>query len=148
MTHGAEGEFTFERAEAGIGDLPALQDVVAEACATAGAPDTACADLRLAVEEAFTNVVEHAYGAASRGWIAVRLRVTARAIEVVITDAGRRFRPEDVPTPGLADDWASRNIGGLGWHLITRVMDEVHHTPRTPSGNVLRLVKHLPSAAG
>lgn len=138
---GPEGAvFRFERAEAILEDLTALERTVAEACDAAGAPPAVRADLRLAVEETFTNILVHGYGSVPGR---VRCEVVARAgdIHVRFDDDADWFAPEDVPVPPLTAPWSERKIGGLGWHLIRRLMDEVRHTRRTPRGNALTLVK-------
>jgi anti-sigma regulatory factor (Ser/Thr protein kinase) len=48
-----------------------------------------------------------------------------------------------VPAPDLAAGWEERDAGGLGWHLVRRLMDEVRHEAPPDGGNRLTLIKHL-----
>ena len=58
-------------------------------------------DMRLAVTEACTNVVRHAYGG-SEGTIDVVVRPRGELLEVVVTDEGRGLDPSpDTAGPGL-----------------------------------------------
>ena len=43
--------------------------------------------------------------------------------------------------PDLTSDVEHRKAGGLGWHLVKKMVDEIRYVPDTPSGNVLTLVK-------
>jgi anti-sigma regulatory factor (Ser/Thr protein kinase) len=59
------------------------------------------ADIRLAVTEACTNVVRHAYGDRA-GDIDVVVRPRGRALEVIVADNGRGMGPSpDTSGPGL-----------------------------------------------
>jgi len=58
-------------------------------------------DIRLAVTEACTNVVRHAYGDRT-GDIHVIVRPQGRALEVIVADSGRGIGPSpDTSGPGL-----------------------------------------------
>ena len=64
-------------------------------------PDAVIADVRLAVTEACTNVVRHAYEGCE-GTIDVVVRPNGDALEVVVADAGRGIGPSrDTAGPGL-----------------------------------------------
>lgn len=147
MTDAGTRVFTRRIDAARLGDLADILATVVEACDAAAAPPAVRTDIRLAVEEAYTNIVVHGYGGARTGPVLLRITVTQGAVTVCLEDEAPVFHPEEVPTPGLADDWGEREIGGLGWHLIAQVMDEVHHTPRSPVGNVLTFMKRLPAGS-
>jgi serine/threonine-protein kinase RsbW len=64
-------------------------------------PPAVTDDMRLAVTEACTNVVRHAYSG-DDGTIDVVVRPTGRELEVVVADAGRGIGPSpDTAGPGL-----------------------------------------------
>ena len=97
-------------------------------------------DVKLAVEEACTNVIEHGYGEQG-GPIDLVIRGDDDEIVVSIRDRAQPFSPDDAPPPDLTSDWADREIGGLGWHLIKRLMDRLAYEPSLATGNELTLVK-------
>lgn len=135
----------FETGAARLEDLPALQAAVGRACEAANAPDAVRADVRLAVEEAFANIVLHGYPMRRPGWVRCEVRGEAGHVTVSLEDDAAPWEPARVPPPPLAASWSEREIGGLGWHLIGQLMDEVRHARRTPRGNVLTLVKRWAS---
>ena len=124
-------------------DLSALLAFVDRACEAAG-PDVGFA-VRLAVEEVFTNMLEHGYGGDGPGTVAID--VDDARVRVVLEDEAPAFDPGDAPAPDFASDPMEREPGGLGWHLVRQVMDDVRHTARGERGNTITLVKRLPATA-
>lgn len=123
--------------------LEAIQIFVVDGCRRAGADDTTAFDLRLAVDEACTNVAMHGYAGAGPGPIGVVLESDGARIRVTITDRGVPFRPERVDPPDLGADAENRPLGGLGWHLIRQVTDEIEYHSASDSGNRLVLGRRL-----
>jgi anti-sigma regulatory factor (Ser/Thr protein kinase) len=77
-------------------------------------------DLRLAVTEACTNVVRHAYSAGEPGTIDLTITPAEDALRVVVSDRGRGIGPSpDTKGPGL------------GLPLIAAIVDslEIEQTP-------------------
>jgi anti-sigma regulatory factor (Ser/Thr protein kinase) len=122
--------------------LPALLTFVRERCARAGLPAAVAADVCLATEEACTNVIEHGYAGMSPGPIALRLEHDGERVVVSVEDQASPFDPRSIAAPDIDAPWDERQLGGLGWHLINTLMDEVRHEP-LPVGNRLTLVKRV-----
>ena len=120
--------------------LRALLDFVSESCVTLGVDDGAARDVRLAVEEACMNLIEHGYPPGPPGPIEVSITAQDARLIVEIRDRAPPFDAARVPPPDLDADWKARRIGGLGWHLIKRVMDDVVYESNA-GGNRLTLVK-------
>jgi anti-sigma regulatory factor (Ser/Thr protein kinase) len=101
-------------------------------------------DIDLAVEEASTNIVRHAYEPGQVGDIRVRVETVGDDLLITLTDWGRPFEADaaylavDVPVEVRAE-------GGMGVLLIHELMDDVTRTTSSiPGGpNVLKLVKHV-----
>ena len=93
----------------------------------AGASDTLVDGVRLAVSEAVTNAVRHAYPL-TEGEVRVRAKVNDDALEVVVSDdgCGVRSRTDDT---GL----------GLGLALICEVSDQMTLAPRADGGTDVRM---------
>ena len=102
-------------------------------------------DIDLAVEEASTNIVRHAYGPDHAGDILVRVEAVDDAVCVTLTDWGLPFNAEDSVPLDVDAPVESRTEGGMGLHLVQKLMDDVvRKTASAPGGpNVLILSKHL-----
>lgn len=91
----------------------------------------------LAVDEALTNVIRHAYEDASPGVMKVVLEDLPDRLEIMIEDRGRKFDPTKLPPPKLPRE----KPGGLGIHLIRTIMDELIYDTAFTEGNRLRMIK-------
>jgi serine/threonine-protein kinase RsbW len=127
-------------------NLQVIRDFIEDACRRAGVERSAAFDLKLAVDEACSNVVEHGYAGMAPGPIRVTFDADGDRVVVAIADRGRAFDPSDVEAPDLDSDWEHRRIGGLGWHLIRRSVDAMDYETNRESGNRLTLVKTTPLA--
>ena len=85
-------------------------------------------DVRLAAEEVCSNVIAHGYPG-SAGPVTLRLERRPHAVVVTVEDTGVPFDPASAPEPRLDAEWDQRPEGGLGWHLVRQVMDEIRHEP-------------------
>jgi serine/threonine-protein kinase RsbW len=100
--------------------------------------DEELSDLKLALTEACTNAVQHAYGDQD-GVVEIRYELHADRIVVEVSDNGSGFAPPvEAPT---ADDGLSE--GGLGIAIIRALSDEFEIGERAGGGSTLRFVKLL-----
>jgi serine/threonine-protein kinase RsbW len=127
-------------------NLQVIRDFIEDACRRAGVERSAAFDLKLAVDEACSNVVEHGYSGMAPGPIRVTFDADQDRVIVAIADRGRAFDPRDAAAPDLDSDWEHRRIGGLGWHLIRRSVDAMEYETSGENGNRLTLVKTTPLA--
>ncbi len=93
-------------------------------------------------DELLNNVVSYAYQDDREHEIRVRVEVAGERLLVSIADDGIPFNPFDADTPDTGLALEDRTIGGLGIHLVLKVMDKVAYQRRTDK-NVLTLVKKL-----
>ncbi len=121
-------------------DLARLAAFLDNACA--GIDADARGDVRLAIEEVFTNIYAHGYRGQS-GPVDIRISHSSGRITVAIADAAPAFDPASAPTPDINSDFDGRSVGGLGWHMVRRVMDEVGWASGVGRGNVYLLIKHV-----
>jgi anti-sigma regulatory factor (Ser/Thr protein kinase) len=121
-------------------DLALVIDFIEQACARAGVDPAAWFDLQLATEEACANVIEHAYREAG-GKYEVRFDVRDHDVSITIHDHGRSFDPTSVPEPDLMGPLEERPLGGLGLHLMQKVMDEIRFSFSPEEGNTVIMVK-------
>jgi serine/threonine-protein kinase RsbW len=121
--------------------LLSIRRFVEDACAQAGLDDSTSYDIKLAVDEACMNIVEHGYAGMDPGSILVSLQYGGQKLVVRITDFGHPFEPSEPPVPDLEEKLAGE-AGGFGLYFIYRSVDSVNYQA-TQSGNTLTLVKDL-----
>ena len=97
----------------------------------------------LAVDEAVSNIIEHAYENTLEGEITVAVTAGDGQFSVTISDQGKQFDPGGVAEPDLEEHIKLGKKRGLGLFLMRQVMDEVNFHYREGSENVLTLVKYL-----
>lgn len=124
-------------------ELPALLEFVERACARCNAGEADAFAVRLIVEEACMNVIEHGYRGVAAGPITLRCRCTRGALIVTICDRAEPFDPGDAPMPDLTSEWGKRRVGGLGWHLIRHLTHRIRYRADAERGNRLTLVRRF-----
>ncbi len=122
--------------------LAAIGEFVTRAAQSAGLDDRAVYAVELAVDEACSNIIEHAYGGECRGEIEIICATTAKGLSITLRDYGCAFEPATVPAPDLSGNLENIAGGGLGLHIIRRLMDEVHFEFTEDAGNTLKMVKY------
>ena len=122
-------------------NLPRFLGFIDDVCARIDADEGTKYALRLAVEEVCTNLIVHGYKNRPAGPIEVVAHDDGDRVTLVIHDRAPPFDPKNAPAPDLTSDVEHRRVGGLGWHLVKKMVDEIRYVPDTPSGNVLTLVK-------
>jgi serine/threonine-protein kinase RsbW len=96
-------------------------------------------DLKLALTEACTNSVKHAYEEGGEGTVDILYELEPDRLAVEVGDAGAGFAPHDSGDAN-GDDLSE---GGLGIEIIRAVTDEVEIEEREGGGSRLRFVKFL-----
>ncbi|MBD0329698.1 MAG: ATP-binding protein [Thermoleophilia bacterium] len=107
---------------------------------TRGLDDELVADLKLALTEACTNSIRHAYPQAN-GIVEVVYDLFPDRLVIEVADSGAGFaRP-----PGARLEASELSEGGLGMAIIEAIADELEIGPGAGGrGATLRLVKRLP----
>ena len=121
--------------------LEAIDQFVADAAECAGFDGCTVYQVQLAVDEACSNIIEHAYGGEGRGVIECSHYIRDGDLTIVLRDYGQPFDPSDVPEPDVEAGLEERPEGGLGLYFIRKIMDEVTFKFDAITGNVLTLVK-------
>jgi serine/threonine-protein kinase RsbW len=101
--------------------------------------DEALHDLKLALTEACTNSVKHAYEEGGEGTVDILYELQPDRLAVEVGDAGAGFELQE--SGGANGEVLSE--GGLGIAIIRAVTDEVEIEPREGGGSRLRFVKFL-----
>lgn len=100
-------------------------------------------DICLALEEIFSNVVEHGFSSDSEQNFAISLRPDSTGLTVTVREKGLPFDPELIPeySPPKAEDDA--DASGLGTFLMKRMVDEIDHRNLGREGREISFTKYL-----
>ncbi len=124
-------------------NLALIREFISGVGGRSGLPADELGKLELAVDEACTNVIEHAYGHDTTKEVIVRATFDEEQIQIEVIDTGRGFEPEDVKQEEVLRLIEQRARGGLGMRLMKALMDEVHYELEPGKMNELRMVKKI-----
>lgn len=124
-------------------NLDRIRDFYTNAARQAGLEGKAVDDVELAVDEAASNIIQHAYGGENKGEIECSYSIDANGLTVVMRDFGKPFNPNLVKNPDLDSDVCCREEGGLGLHFMRSLMDSVEFSFNGHGGNLLTMTKRL-----
>jgi anti-sigma regulatory factor (Ser/Thr protein kinase) len=122
-----------------LAELERLNEAVTDFGAAAGLPEKILFDINLALEEIVTNVISYGYGDSADHRIGIRLRLRQEELTAEVEDDGRPFNPLESPEPDFAKPLEERPIGGLGIHLVRKVMSGLEY--RREGGKNLLVMK-------
>jgi sigma-B regulation protein RsbU (phosphoserine phosphatase) len=106
-------------------------------------PKTLSRKVNLVLDELLNNIISYAYQDDKEHDIEIRVILLDKYLTIVIVDDGIPFNPfsnENLPTVDLPLE--ERQIGGLGIHLVHKVMDQVYYQRRI-NQNEVKLVKKI-----
>lgn len=122
--------------------LQVFRDFITDCCARYEIPSDTVLDLKLAVDEACTNIITHGYKGMDPGSIILSFRIQPDRILVQITDFGHVFEPVAGPKPDVEAALGDDELGGLGLYLIYQTMDNIDYTS-SEDGNTLTFTKYI-----
>lgn len=127
--------------------LQGIREFVAQQAGDYGFNPNEVYSIQIAVDEAFTNIIEHAYGGECVKDIECACTTSENEFTVTLIDTGIPFDPSKIPEPDTSTPLEERDIGGLGIHFMRKYMDEVQFSriPKSALGgdtcNQLVMVK-------
>lgn len=127
-------------------NLSTIRDFVYAAALDVGFSTDVIDNIILAVDEACTNIIKHAYKSYPEGEITIKLKHKDKKFTVVIIDHGAPFNPESIPDPDLQKYYRQHRVGGLGMYLMKSLMDEVKYVSVPGKYNQVLLSKNLNNA--
>jgi anti-sigma regulatory factor (Ser/Thr protein kinase) len=129
--------------------LPQIAQYVQTMAKMAGLTAAQSYNLRLAIDEVSTNIIQHGYQAAGRfGGLHFQTELTKASLTITVEDTGIAYNPEAYRH--LTDDYCQqpleqRQTGGLGVHLAIRSVDQFRYE-RLGDRNRTHFVIFLPAA--
>ena len=124
-------------------NLAIIRDFVSINSSEAGLSTDDIENVMLAVDEACTNIIKHAYHLNPEGEISIKIERNADKILISIIDYGSTFNPESVPDPDLQKYYRNGRVGGLGMYLMKTLMDDVKYISVPGKYNKVLLSKYI-----
>jgi serine/threonine-protein kinase RsbW len=129
--------------------LRPIRAIVSDLAHQLGFSDGEVAKIEMAVDEACSNVLEHAY-ASDKEWswkrdpeIRLEIHHALDRITILIHDHGQRFDFSTYRPTDILEHVFAMHPGGYGVAIMRQFMDEVHYSSNDAEGNTLRMVKYL-----
>ncbi|TFB12612.1 ATP-binding protein [Candidatus Marinimicrobia bacterium MT.SAG.4] len=124
-------------------NLKIIRDFITDIARKAGFDELASFDIALAVDEACTNVIKHAYRGGDDKEITVKVRYDSDKIIISISDTGKGFKSELEDEAAVKKRLNSLQRGGLGIFLMKKTMDEVVFDKDSDLMNSVKMTKYL-----
>lgn len=126
--------------ENNISELSRLTTLLEQLAKEWKIPQEVSFQINLALEEMVTNVINYGYEDKGSHTITLSFILHGRVIIIQIEDDGRAFNPLTAPEPDTTGSVEKRKIGGLGIHLVKKLMDTVTYA-RKNENNILTIQK-------
>jgi serine/threonine-protein kinase RsbW len=126
-------------------NLPKLRAFISKIVDSCKANDKFKNKIILAVDEAVSNIIEHAYAEIGEGEAEIKVQVCVdpERLIIIIKDTGISFDPSEVETPDIHRHIQEGRKNGLGIFLMRQIMDEVRYSFKSGVENELTLVKYF-----
>ncbi|HKI77765.1 MAG TPA: ATP-binding protein [Ignavibacteriaceae bacterium] len=124
-------------------NLSEIRNFISENAIEAGLKQVEIDDMILAVDEACTNIIKHAYKSYPEGEILIEVDYNNKKFTIKLIDYGTSFDPESIPDPDLQKYYRQRRVGGLGLYLMRTLMDDVQYISVPGKYNQVLLSKNL-----
>lgn len=98
--------------------------------------------MHVVIDELLMNIISYAYLDDESHDICVKVELSGDRLKVSMVDDGIPFNPFGIETPDTELSLEEREIGGLGIHLIRKMMDRVSYRRRIDK-NVISVIKFL-----
>lgn len=128
-------------------NLSSIRNFISENAFNAGLNNQDTDDIILAVDEACTNIIRHAYKSVPDGEIIIEIDYSTKKFTVRLIDYGNSFDPQSVPKPDLQKYFRQKKVGGLGLYLMKTLMDDVQYISVPGKYNQVMLSKNLKNTA-
>ena len=107
-----------------------------------GLPADSILRINICLDELFTNIVSYGFDDDSENIIKFTLNCDNNLVIINIEDNGIPFNPLEKIDPDFPDNVENAEIGGLGIHIIKKIMDNVSYE-RKQGKNKLSMRKNI-----
>lgn len=126
--------------EASTKHLAKVRNFVAKHATEYGFKKQDVADIRLAVDEAYTNIIKHSYKYDDKKSVDIELGFENGEFWISLFDIGESFDPSNYSEPDVRRQIKNKKRGGVGVYLIKKLMDDVEYLTKGRT-NEIRMTK-------
>ena len=94
-------------------------------------------EIILAVDEAYTNIIKHAYNNDPNQTVKIELGTSTDILWVRLSDTGYHFNANEYQPPDLLKRIKNKQRGGMGVYLINKLMDSVEYSSAGKTNTIL-----------
>lgn len=124
-------------------NLPAIAKFISDSLHRFGMDDGKIFDMSVAVDEACTNIIQHAYSPEEEGTIVIHCKMLDdKKCSVSIKDQGKPFDQTRVGSVDTTSSLEDRKPGGLGLFFIRELVDEIYYEYKD-GYEILTMIKYL-----
>jgi len=123
--------------------IPAVLSYAEEITALAGFAADERLKIRLALEEACLDVIQHSFEQDEAGEFDIRFQANLDRLAIHLHDMGLPYHPEETPVYNPAADPHDQDLSGLGTHLIRNTVDEYQYNNLGVRGKEMVLIKYF-----
>lgn len=124
-------------------NLIKIREFISNTAKSCGFDDDEVNKITLAVDEACTNIIKHAYKGRSDGIIKILLTMNKKNFKINIIDFGEPFNPQLFSITDVRSRIKNYTKGGLGMFLIRTLMDKVEYKINKNKRNQVTLIKYI-----
>lgn len=126
-----------------LDNLASIGAFVSERARMVGMSEEQVFQVQMAVDEACTNAMVHAYQGDPNGKVRVCCYREGADFVVEVVDQGQVFDASAVPEPDLSSPLEERDVGGLGLFFMRKLMDSVTFSVPREGGNQVVMRKRI-----
>ncbi len=126
-----------------LANLANIGIFVSERARLSGMSEKQVFQVQMAVDEACTNAMVHAYRGDPEGEVRVCCYLEGNEFVIEVVDQGQVFDATAVPEPDLGKPIEDRDIGGLGLFFMRKLMDSVVFATPSEGGNQVIMRKRI-----
>ncbi len=124
-------------------NLEIIREFVTRIARKVGFREEETSKIELAVDEACTNVIEHAYNKDEHKLIDIVIQIDPQKFTILITDQGKGFDHKKIYKPDMKKYLEEMRVGGLGIYLMQTLMDEIDFDVVGGRKNQVKMVKYF-----
>ena len=107
-----------------------------------GLSEACITDVNICLDELFTNIVSYGFKDDLEHLIRITMNLDNQILTLSIEDEGVPFNPLDRKDPEVPADLIDVRIGGLGIHIVRKLMDDIRYH-RKQGKNKLTMKKSI-----